>query len=124
MADLAHVSDSNPAGLSDTTAAGISYITLIPAIVFLIVEPYRRGAFVRFHAWQSIFFFVAWAIVDLLIGAVEKIVPSGAFPTYLILELAGLAAFVLWLIVFVGAFNGKTYKLPIIGDLAEKQANR
>jgi uncharacterized membrane protein len=36
----------------------------------------------------------------------------------------GLAIFVVWLIVFISAFNGKRIKLPIIGDLAERQANR
>jgi uncharacterized membrane protein len=124
MTDLASTSDSNTSGLSDNAAAGIAYITIIPAIVFLIIEPFKRSAFVRFHAWQSIFFFVAWAVVDILIGVVQNIVPSVGFPTYMVLELVGLAIFVIWLIVFIGAFNGKRYKLPIIGDLAEKQANR
>jgi uncharacterized membrane protein len=38
--------------------------------------------------------------------------------------LVGLALFVVWLIVFIGAFNGKRIKLPVIGGLAEKQADR
>jgi uncharacterized membrane protein len=42
--------DSNPSGLSDNAAAGIAYITLIPAILFLILEPFKRSAYVRFHA--------------------------------------------------------------------------
>ena len=46
------MSDSNPSGLSDNAAAGIAYITIIPAIVFLIIEPFKRSPFVRFHAWQ------------------------------------------------------------------------
>jgi uncharacterized membrane protein len=41
-----------------------------------------------------------------------------------VLQLVGLALFVIWVIVFVSAFGGKRFKLPIIGDLAEKQANR
>jgi uncharacterized membrane protein len=41
-----------------------------------------------------------------------------------VLQLVGLAIFVVWIFVFVSAFNGKLIKLPIIGDLAEKQANR
>jgi uncharacterized membrane protein len=124
MSDLANTSDSSVSGLSDNAAAGIAYITIIPAIVFLIIEPFKRSSFVRFHAWQSIFFFVAWAVVDILIGVLQNIVPSVGFPTYMVLELVGLAIFVIWLIVFIGAFNGKRYKLPIIGDLAEKQASR
>jgi uncharacterized membrane protein len=116
--------DSNPSGLSDNAAGGIAYITLIPAIFFLIVDPFKKSPYVRFHAWQSIFFFVAWAVIDILIGVVQNLVPSTVFLTLTVLQLVGLAIFVVWIIVFVSAFNGKRIKLPIIGDLAEKQADR
>ena len=116
--------DPNPSGLSDNAAGGIAYITLIPAIVFLIVDPFKKSSYVRFHAWQSIFFFVAWAVIDILVGVVQNLVPSTVFLTLTVLQLVGLAIFVVWIIVFVSAFNGKRIKLPIIGDLAEKQANR
>jgi uncharacterized membrane protein len=118
------MSDPNPSGLSDNAAGGLAYITIIPAIVFLIVEPFKRSSYVRFHAWQSIFFFVAWAVIDILVMAVQNLVPSAVFLTLTVLQLVGLAIFVVWLIVFISAFNGKRIKLPIIGDLAEKQANR
>jgi uncharacterized membrane protein len=120
----ATMSEQNPSGLSDNAASGIAYITIIPAIVFLIIEPFKRSALVRFQAWQSIFFFVAWAIVNILIGVVVHLVPSGVFLTLTVMQLVGLAIFVVWLVVFIGAFAGKRIKLPIIGDLAEAQANR
>jgi uncharacterized membrane protein len=118
------MSDPNPSGLSDNAAGGLAYITIIPAIVFLIVAPFKNSSYVRFHAWQSIFFFVAWAVIDILVMAVQNLVPSAVFLTLTVLQLVGLAIFVVWLIVFISAFNGKRIKLPIIGDLAEKQANR
>jgi uncharacterized membrane protein len=118
------MSDSNPSGLSDNAAAGIAYITIIPAVVFLIIEPFKRSPFVRFHAWQSIFFFVAWAVIDILVGLVQHIVPSTVFLTLTALQLVALALFIVWLIVFIGAFGGKRIKLPLIGDLAERQAER
>ena len=118
------MSDSNPSGLSDNAAAGLAYITIIPAIVFLIIEPFKRSSFVRFHAWQSIFFFVAWAAIDILIGMVQHLVPSTVFLTLTVLQLVGLAIFIVWLIVFIGAFGGKQIKLPVIGDLAARQAER
>jgi uncharacterized membrane protein len=55
---------------------------------------------------------------------IQNIVPSAVFLTFTVLELVGLAIFIVWLIVFVGAFGGKRIKLPVIGDLAEKQASR
>jgi uncharacterized membrane protein len=118
------MSDLNPSGLSDNAAGGIAYLTIIPAIVFLILEPFKRSSFVRFQAWQSIFFFVAWAVVNILIGVVQHLVPSPVFLTLTVLQLVGLAIFVVWLIVFISAFGGKRIKLPIIGNLAEAQANR
>ena len=118
------MSDPNPSGLSDNAAGGIAYITIIPAIVFLIIDPFKKSSFVRFHAWQSIFFFVAWAVIDILVSVVQNLVPSSVFLTLTALQFVGLALFVVWLIVFIGAFNGKRIKLPVIGGLAEKQADR
>jgi uncharacterized membrane protein len=126
MSDLkaAATSNVNSSGLSDNAAAGIAYLTIIPAIVFLIVEPFKRSSYVRFHAWQSIFFFIAWAVIDILVGLVQHIVPSAVFFTLTVLQLVGLAIFIVWLIVFIGAFGGKQIKLPVIGDLAARQAER
>jgi uncharacterized membrane protein len=118
------MSDSNPSGLSDNAAGGLAYITLIPAIVFLIAEPFKRSSYVRFHAWQSIFFFVAWAAIDILVGLIQNLVPSAVFLTMTVLQLVNLAIFVVLVIVFVQAFNGNLFKLPVLGGLADQQANR
>jgi uncharacterized membrane protein len=118
------MSDLNPSGLSDNVAGGLAYITIIPAIVFLIVEPFKRSSYVRFHAWQSIFLFVAWAVVHILVEVVQNLVPTVVFLTLTLWQLVDLAFFVVLVIVFVSAFNGKRFMLPIIGGLAEKQASR
>jgi uncharacterized membrane protein len=123
MSDV-NASSVNVSGLSDNAAGGLSYITIIPAIVFLIVDPYKKSSYVRFHAWQSIFFYVAWAVVHILVQVVQNLVPTVIFLTLTLWQLVDLAFFVVLLIVFVSAFNGKRFLLPIIGGLAEKQANR
>jgi uncharacterized membrane protein len=87
------ISDSNPTGLSINAAAGLAYLTIIPAIVFLIVVPFKSSSSVRFHAWQSIFFFVTWAVVDILAGAVQNLDPSCVFLTWTVLQFVGLAIF-------------------------------
>jgi uncharacterized membrane protein len=120
----AAMSDSNPSGLSDNAAGGIAYITIIPAIIFLIVAPYKNSSYVRFHAWQSIFLFIAWAVVHILVGVVQNFVPTVLFLTLSLWQFVDLAFFVILIIVFVKAFNGKRILLPVIGVLAEKQANR
>jgi uncharacterized membrane protein len=116
--------ESNSYGISDNAAGGLAYITIIPAIVFLVVAPFKNSSFVRFHAWQSIFFYIAWAVVHILVGIVQNLVPTVLFLTLSLWQFVDLAFFVILVIVFVQAFNGKRIMLPIVGGLAEKQANR
>ena len=108
------MSDLNPAGLSDNAAGGLAYFTIIPAIIFLIVEPYKKRSFVRFHSWQSIFL----NIVAIVIGFINIIPILGQ----LIFLVGMLILFVAWIIVLLKALKGERFKLPLIGDLAERQA--
>jgi uncharacterized membrane protein len=119
------VPDSHSPGLSDNDAAALSYITFVPAMVFLSIPPYNASSYIRFHAWQSIFLnaaaFVLWVgmFVVMVIGLF--FVPLLAHPVrHLIL----LVLFVAWLICMLQALNGKRYKLPIIGAIAERLANK
>ena len=118
------MSDQNQYGLSDNNAGGIAYLTIIPAIAFLIAEPFKRNSFIRFHSWQSILFFAAWAVIDILAGVVQDFTPSAIILTLTLLQLVRLAMFIVWLIALVSAVNGKRMKLPVIGNFAEKLANR
>jgi uncharacterized membrane protein len=123
MSDL-NQSDVYWPGLTENAVGGIAHITLIPAVVFLIIDPYRRFFFVRFHSWQSIFFFIAWALVNIEVGIVQSMAPAIIVQTLSPLQITGLIFFVIWLTVFIDAFNGKPIKLSIVGELAEKQTNR
>ena len=109
-------------GLSDNVAGMLAYVTIIPAIIFLVTPPYNKSRFVRFHSFQSIFFLVAWIII--WIGfMVLDVVPGLIFIMFPIHMLVWLGAFILWIILLLKANQGQMFKLPIIGDLAEKQAN-
>ena len=103
-------------GLSSNAAAAISYITFIPAVIFLIVEPYNRDRFVRFHSWQSI----ALCVVSIGISIVFAIFRVVGFHLMLwtIHSLIDLALFVFWLIALIKASQGQWYKIPVVGDLA------
>lgn len=109
-------------GLSDNAAGGLAYVTIIPAIIFLIVAPYNRNRFVRFHSWQSIMLAIAWFVVEVGLMVLGRIPGIGLVDLFLG-PLIGLAFFVVWLIVMIQAFTGKMFKLPVLGDLAEKQAS-
>ena len=114
---------ASQSGLSDNAAGGLAYVTIIPAIIFLIIAPYNRNSYIRFHSWQCIFLAIAWIVIDVGLIAVGRIPGIGLVELFLA-PLIGLAFFILWLIVMIQAFNGKRFKLPILGDLAEKQASR
>jgi len=101
-------------GLSETAACGLAYITLIPAIVFLLVEPYSKNKNIKFHCFQCIGLAVAWAV-----GTGMWMVPLLGWCTGGILH---LTLFVCWLICVIKAFSGGRFKVPVIGDFAEKQA--
>lgn len=119
------MTESAHPGLSDNAAGAIAYITFVPALVFLIMPPYNTRSFVRFHAWQSILLNVAAFVLNVAFS-VLAIVPLFMSPIafYPVIRIVWLLWFALWILCVIQAINGKTYKLPVIGDLAEKQAGR
>jgi uncharacterized membrane protein len=117
-------SATNQSGLSDNAAGGLAYVTIIPAIIFLVVAPYNTNSYIRFHSWQSIFLAAAWIAIDVAISVFARMFSfMGVFWIFGLTPLVSLAMFILWIMVLIKAFNGERYKLPIIGDLAEKQAD-
>jgi uncharacterized membrane protein len=115
-------------GLTANTAGALAYLAgIITGILFLVIDPYKRDGFVRFHGFQSIFFniawivlWMAWMVVGLVLGEVTK----GLFfilqvPIDLVLMVGGFA---LWAFLMYSAYQGKTPRLPVIGALAAKQA--
>jgi uncharacterized membrane protein len=115
--------EANPSGLSDNAAGAIAYITIIPAIVFLVMPPYNASSYVRFHAWQSIFLNIAALVVSIVLSFVAVFgMVFGVFFVLLLTRLIWLAWFVLWLVCVLKALNGQRFKVPVLGDLAQKQA--
>lgn len=108
-------------GLTDNVAGALAYVTIIPAIVFLVLEPYNRKRFIRFHAFQCIFFAIAWTVLWIILGIIGHI-PFLGWGTVLLWPLVSLAGLIIWLILVLKAYQGQMFKLPIIGDMAEKQA--
>lgn len=102
-------------GLQDNVAGMLAYITIIPAIVFLVMEPYNRSKFVRFHAFQCLFLFVAIIAVDIVLGMIPIV-------GWMLAPLVGIAGFILAIICLLKAYQNQMWKVPVIGDFAEKQA--
>jgi uncharacterized membrane protein len=115
-------------GLQANVAAALAYLCgIVTGIIFLVIDPYKTDRLVRFHAFQSIFFNVAWIalwIVWMIIGLVLGAVTKGLFfilqvPIDLVLMVGGFA---LWAFLMYTAYQGKMIRLPVIGALAAKQA--
>ena len=122
---VAYAQPAAGSGLSDNAAAAIAYLTIIPAIIFLVIEPYNKIPFVRFHSWQSIGLCVGAFILQVCVTILEMVVhfiPGIVFLFMLIHLAIGLGLFLLWLFVILKASKGEWYKLPFIGDFALKMA--
>jgi uncharacterized membrane protein len=107
--------------MSENVAGALCYVLgLITGILFLVLAPYNQNKFVRFHAFQAIFFHVAWIVLWIADTMMAFVLPWYLMSLLgMLLALGGLA---LWLILMFKAYNNERFKLPIIGDLAEKQA--
>jgi uncharacterized membrane protein len=86
-----------------------------------VTAPYNQSRFVRFHSYQSIFFCVAVVAIKVLLS-ILTFVPFMIFITGPLFLLVSLGALILWIIVLLKANQGQMFKIPVIGDLAEKQA--
>jgi uncharacterized membrane protein len=114
-------------GITHNVASMLCYcpffIGLICSIVFLVVAPYNRTKTVRFNAFQALFLhlalFLIWIALGLVIAMFAFVTHGVGFALYPILS---LCIFVLFIVLMFKAYNNQTVKLPIIGDLAEKQA--
>jgi len=118
----ARAAQGTTGGMTDNVAGLLAYVTIIPAIIFLVVEPYNKNRFIRFHSFQSIFFCVASIVIHVGLSVLGA-VPGMIFLTIPLHMVVGLGLFVLWIILLIKAYQGQMFKLPVIGDLAEQQAN-
>ncbi len=114
-------------GLTSNMAGALAYLTFIPAIIFLVVDPYKNDKFIRFHSFQSIFlsvvfigFSIIWTILTIMLGIVSMGILAGIMGLLHLLIFLGF--FCIWLFLVWKAYSNEVFKAPIIGPLAAKQA--
>lgn len=103
-------------GIDGKLAAALSYLWIV-AIVFLVLEPYNRDRFVRFHAFQALFLGIAGMIVNFVLGAIPVL-------GWALLPFWGIAVIALAIIGAVKAYQGQTWEIPVIGPIARQQADK
>lgn len=112
---------STRAAFSDNAAGAISYFTFIPAFIFLLVAPYKNSAYVRFHAWQSVLLDITAFVIEIIFGAIALLTMFlGALALAYAMRVISVVWLVLWLACVIQAMNGKRFKIPLLGNIAEK----
>ena len=123
-------------GLDANIASLLAYLLgLLGGLIFFFME--KSSRFVKFHAMQSILFQVLIAvyvifaiIVSVILGVLGAAMNGGIIITILgglftlVLVVVSLAFFIGFVMLLIKAFQGQTFKLPIIGNMAEKFASK
>ena len=108
------------AGVSARTASILCYVPWvgwIAAIVCLASNSFRNNRKVRFHAFQGLYLFVAWLIVQWVFKPFSVFMPGPHLPVAGVLQVALLAVSVF---MIVKCSQDETYALPVLGELAER----
>jgi len=116
---------ASSSGLEPNIAGALSYLfTWLTGLIFLLIE--KEDKFVRFHAVQAIGLGIAWIVAWILLTVISAILPGilGTLVGILGWLAVGLGGLVVWLFMMFKAYQGQMVKLPIIGDIAEKEANK
>jgi len=112
-------------GMDPKVAALLSYVLgWVTGLIFYLIE--KEDKYVRFHAMQSILLSVAMIVLmtalNIVLAMLTTIVDIFGLLFVFVSPLLGLAFFVLWIMLMVKAYQGEKWKLPIIGDMAERYA--
>ena len=107
-------------GMEQNVEGLLCYVRgFITGIVFFVME--KENKFIRFHAMQSIVVFGAIFVVDIFLSIMNAFIGIHWIFS-LLLGLIGLLTFILWLVLMLQAYQEKMFKLPVAGDIAEKNS--
>lgn len=127
--------EKSSTGLDANLAALLCYVFgWVSGLVFFLIE--KESRLVRFHAMQAILFNVLVAVVAIVLWIVTFIlILIGSQLPDIMGTLMGLAVSLIWLLFSVGlliawvmclirAYQYQYFKLPLIGNMAEKIVNK
>jgi uncharacterized membrane protein len=113
--------------LPENIAGALAYFTFIPAILFLLLEPYKKNRFLRFHSLQCLLLWGGAILIGIalkLASVVLFIVPVlGPLLVLVVAVVVVLAVIVIWLVLVVKAFQGEMFHLPLLGEFAAQYAD-
>ena len=102
---------STSVGINQNVAGLMCYLGWwITGLIFFLIE--KENRFVRFHAMQSIITFGSLTVLSIIFGFMPLL--------WILMPILGILQLILWVILMVKAYQGELFKLPMIGDIAEK----
>jgi len=105
--------EETSSGLKPNVAALLCYILgWVSGLIFFLVE---KNKFVRFHAMQSIVVFGAITIAQIVLMMIPII-------GWILIPVISIIGIVLWIVLMVKGYQGEKFKLPLAGDIAEKNS--
>ncbi len=93
----------------------------LTGILFLVLDPYKDNRNIRFHAFQSIFVFVALFGGSLALSFLA-FMPILGLLFSLVTLVYPLAVFGIWIFLIIKAYNKERFVVPVVGPIAESQA--
>jgi uncharacterized membrane protein len=105
------------------TASMLCYVPFLGWVVSIVVlasERFRHDRTVRFHAFQGLYLFVVWLIVD---HVMVPLLGFGATRHIHLASLAKAAMLGLWVFMLLKTGQEQSFSLPIIGELAERSVS-
>lgn len=107
-------------GIDENIEAALSYfLGFLTGFLLLILE--KENKFVKFHAIQSIAVFVPLFVIGMFLSVMSSISYVG-WMFQILTMLLWTAELLLWIFLMFKAYNGERFKLPIAGDIAEKNS--
>lgn len=108
-------------GMDENIEGALCYLLgFVTGIVFLLLE--KDNKFVKFHAVQSIAISLLLFVIGMIISAFVMISFSTMWLFGGLYSLLSLIELVLWLVLMIKAYQGEKFKLPVVGEIAEKQS--
>ena len=99
-------------GMNQNVAGLLCYLAgWITGLIFFLIE--KENRFVRFHAMQSIITFGSLTVLFMILGFIPIL-------GWMVMPILGILQVILWIVLMVKAYQGELFKLPMIGEIAEK----
>jgi len=104
-----------------STLCYVPVVGWIACVVVLASERFRQDRLARFHAFQGLYLFVVWLIINMVLTPMFRHLPEALVMFNRgSVELLKLAMFGIWIFMLVKTNQNQLFRLPVLGELADR----